>query len=225
VLSRLGADSLEGMRLVDLGCGFGALSVFFGAHGAEVTAVDSNVSRLEVGAAVAERHGLPASFAHGRMEELALPDAMYDVAVENNSLCYVVDREERRCALRETLRVLRPGGLLVARNPNRWNPIDQFTGLPLIQLLPPRTAVRSAAAVGRTRSLCRLTSPPEARRELVRAGFVGVIHHAPAAPGRPGLVNLVARYHHFSALRPAALSPARPGKSRPRTGQVPGART
>src|SRR5215213_6924847 len=56
---RLGGRSLEGLSLIDLGCGFGALSAFFAALGAHVTAVDPNVSRFEVGTAVARRHRLP----------------------------------------------------------------------------------------------------------------------------------------------------------------------
>lgn len=197
-----GRASLEGMRLLDLGCGFGALSVFFAAQGALVTGIDPIEERLEVGRSVAAAHGLTAEFRHGWMEQLDLHDEAFDLAVQNNSLCYVVSRADRRAALAETRRVLKPGGSLVIRNPNRWNPVDQFTGLPLIQLLPPDQTARVAALLGRSRSEVRLTSPLEAIRELRRAGFVGVGHVASPASRWPQAMKPVARYQHLTARRP-----------------------
>src|SRR4051812_20487130 len=44
-----GPESLKGKRVADLGCGFGALSVFFAAHGAVVRGIDPNGNRLVVG--------------------------------------------------------------------------------------------------------------------------------------------------------------------------------
>ena len=199
-----GVASLEGLNVIDLGCGFGALSVYFAAHGATVTGVDPNGDRLEVGRRVAARHRLPVDLLSGRMEHLGLSDASFDVAVHNNSFCYLVQRDRRREALAETLRVLRPGGALIVRNPNRWNPLDQFTGLPLIQLLPPHAAARIAGAFRRRRSLCRLSSPPAARRELRRAGFVDIAQAGfDPASGKPDALKAFARYQHFTARAPA----------------------
>jgi ubiquinone/menaquinone biosynthesis C-methylase UbiE len=196
-----GIDSIAGLRVLDLGCGFGALSVFFAAQGALVTGVDSNQERLSVGRSVAEEHGLSAEFRGGRMQALHLPDRSFDLAVQNNSLCYIVDRDDRAAALSETLRVLRPGGVLVVRNPNRWNPRDQFSGFPLVHCLPPRWAVGVAQRFGRRRSLVRLTSPPEAVRELRAAGFEAVEQVASPSSPWPGFTKVAARYQHFVAER------------------------
>ena len=135
-----GRDSIDGLRLIDLGCGFGALAVFFAGRGATVTGIDPMADRLEVGRAVAAEHGLPVEFGQGRMEKLDFADESFDLAIQNNSLCYITEREDRRAALAETARVLRPGGFVVIRNPNRWHPRDQFTGLPLIPLIAARCA-------------------------------------------------------------------------------------
>lgn len=203
MLGGAGIDRVAGLRVVDLGCGFGAISLYFAAHGADVTGIDPNEERLAVGREVAAAHGLSATLRQGRMEALELPDGSFDIALQNNSFCYLVDRTRRSAALRGTLRVLRPGGTLVTRNPNRWNPIDQFTGLPLIHLLPPAAAVRAAALAGRKRSLCRLTSPPAARRELRAAGFEAVAQPGFASgSGKPDALKSVARYQHFLARRP-----------------------
>jgi SAM-dependent methyltransferase len=201
---RLGTDSLAGLRIADLGCGFGALSLYFAAQGASVTAIDQQEEPLEVGRMVAEEHDLPVSFVAGIMQRLELPDAAFDVAVQNNSLCYVIGTGERRQALREALRILRPGGWLVTRDPNRWHPIDGFTRLPLIHLLPPERSRQLAERLNRKRSPARIASPLEVRRDLRAVGFVDISQPDFADAPRPGFVKLVARYHSFTARRPAA---------------------
>jgi SAM-dependent methyltransferase len=165
-----------------------------------VTALDAEGDRFEVGEAVARRHALPLRFARARMEALdAFEHASFDVAVVNNSLCYVTSPALRRRALREILRVLRPGGWVVLRNPNRLTPVDPFTALPLVALLPAERAAQVAARLGRPRSSVLLTTPRQARAELRAAGFerVGSI-----APRRLGPLGRVARYHHAVARRP-----------------------
>jgi ubiquinone/menaquinone biosynthesis C-methylase UbiE len=210
MLASAGVEDVEGLRVVDLGCGFGAIAVYLAAQGAAVTGIDPNGKRLRVGREVAASHGLPLELRRGRMERLEAADGSFDVALQNNSFCYLVDRSRRSAALRETLRVLRPGGTLVTRNPNRWHPIDQFTGLPLIHLLPPAAAVRAAALAGRRRSLCRLTSPRAARRELHAAGFELVSQPGFATgSGKPDALKAVARYQHFLARRPRDRDPTR----------------
>jgi ubiquinone/menaquinone biosynthesis C-methylase UbiE len=198
-----GRDSIEGLRLIDLGCGFGALAVFFAGQGATVTAIDPIADRLEVGRAVAAEHDLPVEFGQGRMEKLDFADESFDLAIQNNSLCYIVDREGRRSALAETARVLQPGGFVVIRNPNRWHPRDQFTGLPLITLLPPHAATRLSERLGRPRSQVRLVSPLEAKRELRRAGFIDVTLAASPASRWPEFMKPIARYQHLVARRPS----------------------
>jgi ubiquinone/menaquinone biosynthesis C-methylase UbiE len=198
-----GGDSIEGRRLIDLGCGFGALAVFFASRGAIVTGIDPIADRLEVGRAVAAEHDLPVEFSQGRMESLDFADESFDIAVQNNSLCYIVDREDRRSALSETARVVKPGGFLVIRNPNRWHPRDQFTSLPLITLLPPHAATRVSERLGRPRSQVRLVSPLEAKRELRRAGFSDVRLAASPASRWPEFMKPIARYQHLVARKPS----------------------
>ena len=207
LLRMLGKDpsdpkALTGAELLDAGCGFGALSVFFAAYGARVTGIDPNEERFEVGRAVAARFGLDVTFVRAKMEVVPAPDRSFDLVVLNNSLCYVVDVAARATALAEARRVLRADGRLIARNPNRWNPLDQFTGLPLVGLLPPEAACWTAERLGRSRSRVRLLSPPAARRELREAGFADVRHHGfDATSRRPELLKFVARYQHLTARR------------------------
>lgn len=201
MLHEQGGGSVTGKRLIDLGCGFGALSVFFAAHGADVVGIDPDTALFEVGASVARLHGLKVRLEGGRMERLDVESASCDVAVMNNTLCYLLAPQARLNALSEALRVLRPGGRLVVANPNRWHPIDQFTGLPMLPLLPPNRAATIARVSGRRRPVVRLVAPPRAYRELRHAGFVDV-RYAGARAHSP-LQRSLARYQHLTARVPA----------------------
>jgi ubiquinone/menaquinone biosynthesis C-methylase UbiE len=193
--------SLEGLRVLDAGCGFGALSVYFANKGATVDAVDPKEERMRVGREVAERHGLAVRFRAGWMEELSYRDAAFDLVVMNNSLCYVVDPEARRRAISEVHRVIRPGGWLLVRDPNRTTPIDPFSRLPLVHFAPPATADRLAAVFRRHRSSVRLLTVRAARRELKAAGFAVVEPARPTASRLPPGLRAFGRYHHLLAQR------------------------
>jgi SAM-dependent methyltransferase len=204
MLSRRGAmASPAGMRILDLGCGFGGLSVYFASLGAEVTGIDANGSRLVVPRAVAESAGLTATFGEAQMENLPLADGCFDLALMNNSLCYVVDRAERHRALSEALRVLRPQGTLLIRNPNRWALTDPFTGVPLLGALPGGLPQRVAETLGRPRSRVLLLSLRAARCELREAGFGDVVDLPVPGRLRPYPLRMIARYQHLFARRAA----------------------
>lgn len=54
----LAGGSLEGLRILDVGCGEGVYAIEAAIHGADVLAVDGRTERMEAGAACALRHGL-----------------------------------------------------------------------------------------------------------------------------------------------------------------------
>jgi 2-polyprenyl-3-methyl-5-hydroxy-6-metoxy-1,4-benzoquinol methylase len=198
VCAELERTTLHGVRVLDLGCGYGALSALFATEGASVLGIDAEAERLEVGRRIAEAHGLAVTLRPGRMERPELPHAAFDVVLVNNSFCYVIDGDARRRILEEAYRAMHPGGLIVVRDPNRLHPRDQFTALPLIGLLPPRLANASAAALRRRRSVVRLRTPAGARRELEHAGFKRARIASPG--GR--LRRTFAGYYHVIARRP-----------------------
>lgn len=195
-----GLGSVEGLEVADLGCGFGALALYFAALGARVTGIDPNHERLAVAAAVAAELGLDATFRRGWVEAAPLPDAAFDLLVLNNSFCYVTERSDRREGLRHALRIARPGAWLVMRNPSLGTPLDPFTGLPLVHQLPGPLAAPALklTARGRTRSQVRLMTAGAARRELRRAGFAEARVERHRGERRP------ARYQHLTARRPEA---------------------
>jgi SAM-dependent methyltransferase len=198
LLAEAGAGSISGWRVLDLGAGFGALALYCASLGGEVVAVDPNEQRMQVAVAIAGRRGLAVSAVPAEAQSLPLPDAGFDLVLANNSLCYIVDERQHTLALSEIRRVLRPGGWLVVRNPNRLHPRDQFTGLPLLPLLSPALAQRVTGSLERHRSHVRLRSPGGAVRQLRRAGFTQA--HWRAQPGRR-LGARFAGYHHVIARR------------------------
>jgi SAM-dependent methyltransferase len=203
LLAEAGMGSISGRRVLDLGAGFGALALYFAHLGAEVVAVDPNEQRMRVALAVAQQRDLRLSIVAAHAQSLPFPDADFDLVVANNSLCYILGEKKHGEALQEIHRVLRPGGWVAMRNPNRLHPRDQFTGLPLLGLLPPALAQRTIRALGRHRSQVRLRSPGGTVRALRHAGFA----HARWRP-EPGhrFGGRFAGYHHVLARCPAAGS-------------------
>lgn len=195
--------SFQDLALVDIGCGFGSLAVYFAHLGAAVTAIDVNSERLEVGESVARECGLDISWVHGSLQELPLPSGRFDIAVLNNSLCYVVPRAERLISLVQVRRALRPGGWLLMRNPNRTALRDPFTGLPGLNRLPPRAAATVARGLGRHRSDVRLLSARGQRAELRRVGFEEIDVRSARRRSVKPVDRWAASYQHVLARRPA----------------------
>ena len=111
---------LEGMHILDLGCGAGrdcyVLSQLVGPRGS-VTGVDMTAEQLEVAqrhrAWHADRFGYAnVAFHHGyieQLEQLNLPEAGFDIIVSNCVINLVADKA---AVLREAWRLLKPGGEL-----------------------------------------------------------------------------------------------------------------
>lgn len=199
-LSRSGHSTLEGVQVADLGCGFGSLALVLASRGASVTAVDPNEPRLRVGEAVGRSFGLDARFGVGTMQDPGLDTEAFDLAVINNAFCYLTRRPDRRIALRSVHEVLRPGGWVVMRDPNRLHPFDPFTGLPVVHQLPLPLGRATVRALRRHRSDVRLESPGAAMRNLRRARFEDCRFDGTGSPR--SVLDRLARYHHVSARKP-----------------------
>ncbi|RZL94713.1 MAG: methyltransferase domain-containing protein [Variovorax sp.] len=96
----------RGQRVLDVACGTGVLACaaaeLAGAEG-QVTGLDANPQML----AVARRKSTRIDWVDGRAESLPFPDAAFDAVVSQFGMMFFDDRP---AALREMLRVLRPGG-------------------------------------------------------------------------------------------------------------------
>jgi SAM-dependent methyltransferase len=109
---------LAGARVLDAGCGDGALVCAAASRGADAIGVDPDQAMLAAARSRASGAGLRATFLEGRVERLPFPDATFDVVVSVTVLCFVHDAAG---AIREIARVLRPGGRLVLGELGRWS--------------------------------------------------------------------------------------------------------
>lgn len=101
---------VEGLQVLDAGCGTGYLARLLARQGAEVQGVDLSPRLLEIAREAEGRGPLGIDYHEADLAALPLEDEAFDAVVSN-----VVLQDVRRLetALRELHRVLRPGGRFV----------------------------------------------------------------------------------------------------------------
>ncbi len=109
---------LRNTRVLDVGCGDGALVCAAVARSAVATGIDTDPAMLSAARARAREARVQAEFVEGRIEQLPFADATFDVVIAVTVLCFVADGP---AALREVVRVLRPEGRLVLGELGRWS--------------------------------------------------------------------------------------------------------
>ena len=109
---------VAGRRVLDAGCGDGALVLAAAVRGADVTGIDPDPAMLAAARSRVTKAGVRATFLEGRVERLPFPDGSFDVVASITVLCFVPDAVG---AVREMARVLRPGGRLVLGELGRWS--------------------------------------------------------------------------------------------------------
>jgi SAM-dependent methyltransferase len=173
-----GVGRLDGRRVLEAGCGFGALAAYLAlAHNpASVVGVDHEPAFLEVGREVAATHGMEPrlDFVEADLRDLTvLGDEPFDVVIANNSLLYLTGEQDLDSCLRELRRLLKPGGVLFVYQANRLRWRDPFTGAPGVTLVPKWAVAGLTRLTRRSHSLdrVRLMSASELGRALGRAGF------------------------------------------------------
>jgi ubiquinone/menaquinone biosynthesis C-methylase UbiE len=128
---------LNGKIVLDLGCGYGGLMLAVAEMGAErVLGVDVSEERV----AFARRRLQPAARAFPVLADAAslpFPDQSVDIIVSDSAIEHLHDL---RAALREMVRVLRPGGRVYALWGNSWLTYNgphliKCIGVPWVQLL------------------------------------------------------------------------------------------
>jgi len=100
--------------MLDIGCSAGAASAAYAAHypQTEVHALDIGAGMLRYAHARAESLGVAVHFHQMDASSLKFEDARFDLVVSHN-LMHEIGEEKRRAMIRETYRVLRPGGIVI----------------------------------------------------------------------------------------------------------------
>lgn len=106
--------SLDGLRLLDAGCGAGAYVRALAGRGADAKGIECNQEKL------ASVQTSP-RISFGDIERTEFDAASFDAVLLNEVLEHVPDDA---AALREMHRLLRPGGALLVFSPNRLHPFE-----------------------------------------------------------------------------------------------------
>ena len=132
-----------GDRVLDLGCAAGAISDYLSSLGCETVGVDAEPLAVEKA-----RELFPAlSFQLANVARLPFEDSSFDKAVAAD-LVEHLDDQTFRAMLRETKRVLRPGGTLSLYTPNPRHPIERLKARDLILAQnPTHIGLRDRAAL------------------------------------------------------------------------------
>lgn len=109
-------DPLDGLSVLDVGCGGGVLSVPLARMGASVSGIDPAPTNVSVASLQAKRFGLEIDFRESTVEAQVAAGRTYDVVLAMEVVEHVADVDffvNSCCA------ALKPGGLLVMATLNR----------------------------------------------------------------------------------------------------------
>jgi len=107
---------LQGVRVLDIGCGGGLLCEPLARLGADVTGVDAAGGNIPVARLHAEQSGLTVTYRHAAAEDLAAEGAQFDVVL----LMEVIEHVANPGAfVGVCAQLLRPGGLMLGSTLNR----------------------------------------------------------------------------------------------------------
>jgi len=118
ILKHLG--DVRGKYLLDLGCGAGENSVYFGQKGARCVAADYSPGMVEVALKLAAANQVQVEGRVVNAMAINLPDNTFDIVYASNLLHHIPDPI---LALQEIHRVLKPGGKACFWDPLKHNPV------------------------------------------------------------------------------------------------------
>jgi SAM-dependent methyltransferase len=171
---------IEGLRMLDVGCGIGTYVRHLQEFSSEVYGIDVSPKRLSVNA-------MPGLVA-GVGEQLPFKPESFDLVLLNEVIEHVEDDVR---TIEECVRVLRDGGYLVIFAPNRLYPFEThgvqigkryiFGNIPLVNYLPDslRNRLVPHARAYRARELKRLVGSVPLRtvvHSYVYPGFDNIAH-------------------------------------------------
>lgn len=108
----------EDHKILDIGCGFGKISLELASQGYSVTGVDINPEAIKLSETAAknlslkEKTGVRAKFKVGNASCLPFKESSFDFAVMQAFLTTVPNPQERERAIQEAFRVLKSGTYL-----------------------------------------------------------------------------------------------------------------
>ncbi|PPR67948.1 MAG: Ubiquinone biosynthesis O-methyltransferase [Alphaproteobacteria bacterium MarineAlpha3_Bin1] len=110
------ANPLDGLDIIDIGCGGGLLAEPMRRLGATITGIDAGQKNIEVARLHADQSGLDIDYRHQLPEDLGSEKGRYDVVLNMEVVEHVADLDG---FLGAAAGLIRPGGAMVASTLNR----------------------------------------------------------------------------------------------------------
>jgi 2-polyprenyl-6-hydroxyphenyl methylase/3-demethylubiquinone-9 3-methyltransferase len=154
------ARPLDGLKVLDIGCGGGLVCEPLARLGARVTGLDPAPENIEVARRHAAGQGLAVDYRVGRVEELSGEEGSFDAAVCLEVIEHVPDAAQ---LLKAAATLIRPGGLMLLSTINRTLKAYLLAILGaeyILRWLPPGT-----------HQWDRFVTPEELTRHLAAAGL------------------------------------------------------
>lgn len=107
---------MDGISLLDIGCGGGLLAEPLTRLGAHVTAIDASEKNITIASVHAEKSGLSIDYQATTAEALAAKGEQFDVVLSMEVVEHVADVET---FLNATASLVKPGGMLIVATLNR----------------------------------------------------------------------------------------------------------
>ncbi len=107
---------LTGIKILDIGCGGGLLSVPLTRLGAQVTGIDASEKNIKVAQIHAEKEGLNVEYINTSAEDLAATGRQFDVVLNMEVIEHVADVSSFMAA---SSQLLKPNGLMLVATLNR----------------------------------------------------------------------------------------------------------
>lgn len=115
----------ERLKIFDIGGGPGRYALYLAKKGHRVTLLDLSKKNLEVAKKESKKQNIPLeNTVHEDVLRLDQREPEYDVVLLMGPLYHLVREEDRKTALENALRSLRPGGLIVATFISTYAPIQ-----------------------------------------------------------------------------------------------------
>ena len=111
----------SGARVLDIGCGEGTNTRFLLSKGVDAMGIDASQGLIEAG--ISRHPGLRNVIAVGDALSLPHENDSFDVCVMIGVLHHIYSPDDQVRAVKEALRVTRPGGCVLIRESNLFNPL------------------------------------------------------------------------------------------------------
>jgi S-adenosylmethionine-dependent methyltransferase len=123
----------ENLQIIDIGGGPGRYSIYLAEKGHKVTLLDLSKRNIELAKRKSfERGIILEDYIHGNALELDQFEQKYDVVLLMGPLYHLLKESERKKAVEEALRLLKPNGIFIASFISNYAPIQDN----LSQLFP-----------------------------------------------------------------------------------------